>query len=458
VGQTAEREGRVVSEVASDGESNAVSSAGSIFSRRLTWWLLAVGYVAIASVFSAIQPLGRTPDEISHMEYVRFLAEQHRLPVWEAKGGGEGGYESQHPPAYYALMGGVYSASGGLEERWRWHALRWVTIGLGCGLFAACGRLFRRVWSREPGLAWAATATTMLMPLTILYTGYINPDGAAQVCCAVVLLLGVETALGRPRLGRALWLGGAVGLACLTKLSAAPALLVVVLAYRLQWRRHRSAEVLRGGAVTLGVWIAICGWWYVRNALLYGTPFIHTTAPFGSALENALRGPQGFGFFAWLALRETYLSSWLQRGWLPAGWPEVVGYGLIIVATLAAVAGLLWRARRSGQEAEPVAPLDVALHLGGWLLLGVVAGHQLAYWLADVEFNAGGRYVLVAMPVIALGIVAGTSALLRGRRLGVALAVWVIGTVAMNAASVYNILTVLNPRYAPGWHIFHFPP
>ncbi|MFQ5808732.1 MAG: hypothetical protein ACE5JM_03845, partial [Armatimonadota bacterium] len=28
----------------------------------------------------------------------------------------------------------------------------------------------------------------------------------------------------------------------------------------------------------------------------------------------------------------------------------------------------------------------------------------------------------------------------------------------MNVVSAWNILTVLNPRYAPGWEVFHFPP
>lgn len=38
------------------------------------------------------------------MQYVQCLAEHHRLPFFEPKGGGQGGYEAQHPPLYYALM------------------------------------------------------------------------------------------------------------------------------------------------------------------------------------------------------------------------------------------------------------------------------------------------------------------------------------------------------------------
>ncbi len=440
-------------------QSDVEHTAGDgVFSRRISWWLLAAAYVAITLVFSVIQPLGRTPDESPHMRYVAFIAENHRLPEWEPQGGGEAGYEGQHPPFYYGLMAVIYTMSGALEERWRWHVVRWATIGLGCALFAVCSRLFRRVLPEQPGLAWTATATTMLMPLTVLYTGYANPDMLTQLCCAVALWLAVETALAPPHIGRAVLLGLAVGLGCLTKVSAAPAVLVALLAYRLQWQGSRSLAPIKSGALTLGVAAACCGWWYVRNAVSYGSPFIHSTGVYLSAFVTGAAVPEGFRPYVWLTVRETYLSTWIQRGWLPAGWPEIVLYGLTGLATLAALAGLLWRTHSRWAASEERSDLDVAIHLGGWLLLGVAAGHQWAYWFVDVSFNAGGRYILVAMPMVALAIVTGASTLLRGRWLAIALAVWLIGLLTMNAASAYNILTVLNPRYAPGWDFFHFPP
>jgi tellurite resistance protein TehA-like permease len=73
-----------------------------------------------------------------------------------------------------------------------------------------------------------------------------------------------------------------------------------------------------------------------------------------------------------------------------------------------------------------------------------------------VEFNAGGRYMLVGMFAIALLLVAGTSFAAWQRR--ILWPVWLVGIVLMNLLSAWNIDTVLNPRYAPNWQTFHFPP
>jgi hypothetical protein len=55
------------------------------------WIGLFVLVMSLVMLFSIIQPLGRTPDEIAHMQYVSFLTENHRLPTFAPIGGGEGG-------------------------------------------------------------------------------------------------------------------------------------------------------------------------------------------------------------------------------------------------------------------------------------------------------------------------------------------------------------------------------
>jgi hypothetical protein len=84
------------------------------------------------------------------------------------------------------------------------------------------------------------------------------------------------------------------------------------------------------------------------------------------------------------------------------------------------------------------------------------AGQQMAYWNVDVEFNAGGRYMLATLAAIALLLVVGLSRLGRPGR--AALALWLAALPLMNVLSMWNLLAVLNPRYAPTWHVFRFPP
>lgn len=249
---------------------------------------------------------------------------------------------------------------------------------------------------------------------------------------------------------RAALLGLFAGLAVLSKLSGLPVVAIALLAHIRPRSDGKGYQVAWANlAVTLAVVAATCGWWFGRNIFLYGTPFIHTTGMMGSGLDAALRG--GFWQFGWLTWRETYLSSWVQRGWFPVGFWTGLLYGIIILLTVGAVAGLVKGKRETGSEAE-----RVALNYSGLLLLLLFLGQQWAYWTVDVEFNAGGRYILVGMMGLALLLVSGLRKLLGGISLPV-LWVWTVSLLVMNQVSIWCIWAVLNPRYAPNWEIFHFP-
>lgn len=447
---------------------------------RWAWSLLLAVYLLFAFIFSIIQPLGRTPDEAAHVTYAKFLAQNHRLPIFDVMGGGEAGYEAQHPPLYYAAMAVVYGLTGFLAENWRWHVMRWATILLlGLPMFVICRRFFTealgergRCATADPDedqggcvveegstLAFIGTASVMLMPLTLLYTGYINPDGAAMVFGTLTLWLAWRQRLGEPDWRQALILGAVAGLGALCKVSAAPALAVALLAhirprqgvgrgYRIAWSDLGLA---------LLAFAAVAGWWYARNWYLYRSPLVHTMGMLGTGLEAALR--YSFWHFAWLTWRETYLSTWVQRGWFYAGIWNTLLYGIIIAMTAMAIIGLIRNKRlatRGGGEDATSVPLRTALNFSGLLLALVFVGHQWAYWTVDVEFNAGGRYILIAMMGLVLLLVTGVKCL-TGRFSLPVLWGWVGSLVVMNLVSMLNIWYVLNPRFAPGWQIFNFP-
>ena len=437
----------------------AAEPASTDGSGRIALIALVSLFLALLLLFSIIQPLGRTPDEAAHMQYVQFLAEHRRLPIFAPVGGGEGGYEAQHPPLYYAVAAAVHAATGGLEDRWRWHVLRWWTALLvGGGAFWVCLAFFRRLWPDAPRVAFLGTAATILMPLTILYACYINPDGLAFLLVTVAFYLSLLTITEEPSTARAALLGLCIGAAALTKLSAGVAVVPAIGAWVILARRGRLRGRSGDAALSLGIAFAVGGWWYIRNLIYYGTPFIHTAAPYGSALDNAFASGR-FGFFAWLAARETYLSTWIQRGWLPAGPAEWAFYGFITLLLLGAVIG--WGVRR-GDDTDSDDGLSERRRQGAVLsvltLVAVVLGQQAAFWLSDVEFNAGGRYALIAMAGIIHVTMGGWSRLVNRRALVILFACLGVALVVASLLSAWQILYVLNPRYAPGWQLFHFPP
>jgi hypothetical protein len=148
-----------------------MSTAERLCLPRRPWLLLLAIYLLLAVTYSVVQPLGRTPDETAHMQYVAFLAQQHRLPIWSPQGGGEAGYESQHPPLYYGVMALAYAATTGMPENWRWHAMRWVTILLiGVPMFLISRRFFTLLWGEGSWHPFIAVPSVRLMPMTLLDT------------------------------------------------------------------------------------------------------------------------------------------------------------------------------------------------------------------------------------------------------------------------------------------------
>jgi 4-amino-4-deoxy-L-arabinose transferase-like glycosyltransferase len=435
----------------------------------LLWLGLFAVYAFFAVGFSIIQPLGRTPDEAAHVQYAKFLSDNSRLPLWQAEGGGEAGYEAQHPPLYYSLMAVVYRATAFMEARWRWQTLRWATIlFIGVPLFFVCHRFFMELFASQSS-AFAATATVVLMPLTLLYTGYVNPDGMTALWVTIALYLSWKAATqasdSKPDLKVSVLLGAVCGLALLTKLSGFPALMIAL------WAQLRAApqsgeatfaspsRLLRC-VVTLTSCLLVCGWWYIRSAMLYGSPFIHTEGKLGTGLKLAER--TNLFHAAWFTWRETFLSTWAQRGWFLAGAWEYFLYAALC-ALLLTSAYELWRFRSpSGNESRDrivadEARLRVALLLSAVLIVLIFLGQQWAFWTQDVEFNAGGRYMLSALAGIAILAIAGWSSYApKVKR--VLLGTWLGVLILMNLVSAWNIDTVLNPTYAPNWQYFHFPP
>src|SRR5690348_152548 len=89
---------------------------------KLASLLLVITYLMLGFIYCVIQPPTAPPDETANMQYVQFLLKEQRLPRWAEIGGGEGGYEAQHPPLSYLLEAIPYTAAAGSGESYRWLA------------------------------------------------------------------------------------------------------------------------------------------------------------------------------------------------------------------------------------------------------------------------------------------------------------------------------------------------
>ena len=228
-------------------------------------------------------PRPTPPDEGAHLGYIASLVQQARLPVFRSQ---NDNYESHQPPLYYisclpayliarAVFPGATAdlARPGIVVLRLWSVLLsaisiWVAWLLGRRFFGAHGLL--------------ALAPALLLALwpgrTMIVSAVTNDALADSLClltfylCIVVLAEGVT-----PR--RVLLIGVAWALALMTKstsLALGPVVVLALVMRAVSDERDDQAAALKQAMRWLALVavpvVALAGWWFVRNQVLYGDP------------------------------------------------------------------------------------------------------------------------------------------------------------------------------------------
>ena len=285
--------------------------------KRRGIWILVTVYIALAGTYSVVTPVMEASDEVWHYPMVHYIAEHWSLPIQEPGVQTPWRQEGSQPPLYYAL-GALLTAgidtsdladvrrinphadsgivrpdgNGNLivhtaGERFPWqgtalaiHLVRLMSVAMGAGTVYLTYRLVQALWEERTWLALAAASITAFNPMFCFISGSVNNDNLAMLLgsAGIWLLVRLVRQHGstRPAARRAWWrdivvLGIVLGLGLLTKPSTGGLLLLTALAISYVALRRRSWwHWLSGGMVTAGLVLLIAGWWFVRNALLYG--------------------------------------------------------------------------------------------------------------------------------------------------------------------------------------------
>jgi 4-amino-4-deoxy-L-arabinose transferase-like glycosyltransferase len=433
--------------------------------------LLAV-YLVLGTLFALRTPLWQAPDEPAHYNYVRQLVEG-ALPVM-APGDWDQAYLSQvvgsrfdpvynvfiltyedwQPPLYYLLQVPAYRLSGGTLP-----AMRLVSVLLGAGVVLLAYLVARRVFRGRVWLGLAAAVFVAFLPQHLAILGSVNNDALAELLIAATLFVLVIPWPDEPPPGHALSLGLLIGAAFLTKGTAyllAPVAGIFILArYWTRWRlMARALLLVFVPALLLG------GLWWARNTLVYDSldPLAreaHDAVVVGQPRTAEWLAEFGLTGTVGRFLTTTFNSFWGQFGWMAAPLPRWM-YGLLLVLTLAAEAGLIVllteRVRhRNREEADPAETAQTNLWilvLSSTLLLTV--GLHIVYNLTFVQHQ--GRYLFPALIPIAVGYVAGLGFWFQPLITRQSWARWLLPlglAIILLAISFYALWRIL-PGLAPG--------
>ncbi len=437
-------------------------------------------FVLLGVVYNWTTPIFETPDETSHYLYVEYLADGKGLPplVYAEDDVGQG--EMHQPPLYYAvgslLVRGIdrgataeafarnpyarlgFPDAGGnvnavmhsdAERTLRGvplavHLLRLFSTLLSAGTVFLTYRVAREIVPHRPWITVGAAALIAFNPQFVFISAAVSNDALAALCATAGLYGALRVCNGHARrISTPVLLGVLVGLAMLSKVSAAAVALLVPLGYLFAYlqepaqRRAIGRDVVRPTLIAAVVALAVGGWWYYRNATQYGDPLamgaMHT-------IFGIYDQPLSLGKTARI-MAESLISYYGVFGWMnlladEAYYVFVRGVTIIGLVGLA-LAGIwhVWR-RRPG-EGRTWAAIIAAV----WLLIMLGSYAQFTRTITGPQ----GRLLFPASAAIALFLAIGIAAWLP-RRYNALLAGGVAGCFLL--ASAVMPVRFIAPAYA----------
>jgi 4-amino-4-deoxy-L-arabinose transferase-like glycosyltransferase len=456
-------------------------------------WAVTATYLVVLLAYSVLLPTYRGPDEPHHVDLIRLVSQELTYPDWDARrvdpaiteswaivrfGDGsrhltrdeapprlarpsldELGHTReashvnqlpQHPPLYYALVGGgtralesiVPGSPLGSFEREVWV---YRVAGI---LMLVPLPLVIWVTARRLDLPAPVATAAMLLPLAVPQVTYmgavVNNDSLLLLLAWLHMPLIIRIADGdlRPRV--ALLTGILTGLALLTKGNALVLPILGFAAIGIGWRRlrtsHGHGEQALGASAIYGLTsMALGGWWWVRNVVLFGQ-----LAP--STEYDRLGVAEGFtpdiGEFLHAWAYRTNMRFWGDFGW--RGFALPLPWIVVAVATIVALGVLLLAFLRRPFGVDLTTR---ALLLAPWMLFAAFAAINAwrLYSRSGETPLLQGRYWFGGMVGIALLIALGAG-IAMGRRFR-ALPVLAMGAVA--AMQIIAVLTILGFYWGP---------
>lgn len=371
--------------------------------------LLNAVYVIAGISWIILIPYNNAPDENTHFHYsVEFIIQHHRLPVWgvdDLERFRHALSSYNHMPALnyvlYAIGGALANKLFGLEI---YMGARLVSLGWGL-VFINFLFLAARELCASNKNALIVSAAAALIPQVFFSFCYVNGD-AHSLAIAAILGYALMRLLRTQTNPDIIFAGAAIGLLFAAKYNyylyfpcIAVFLLLAIMRRKISWRTFGKLAV-----ATAILSLLVSGFWFIRNAILYGTPlptlisedFIKSIGMTRDAYP--INRGINMASLTWLVqngfMETTFNSFFAVFGYMNVGFHRTIYILLQFIVPLIAFLFIL----------DLVMTRDrIAWIMLGWLFL--MAGALMAlhvYACLTYDYQPQGRYQFVILVPVAL--------------------------------------------------------
>jgi tetratricopeptide (TPR) repeat protein len=215
-------------------------------------------------------PFHRGFDSKEHLNYINYIQQHRALPLPTE------GWEMYQPPLYYLIAAASLSLCHlSVDDQMSISVLRWLGALFGIAQFVLVFfslRLLLPIRAALIGLLLAA-----FLPMHLYMAHYVTNENLAATLTTAVLYLCLRLLKDdAPHASQFLWLGLALGAAMLAKATGVLLLPIVIaaIAGKLGVAQTPIVVSLRNLGLLLAVCCAVCGWYYARVWLKFGTPLV----------------------------------------------------------------------------------------------------------------------------------------------------------------------------------------
>ncbi len=362
-------------------------------------WIVLGGWLVLSANNMWKLPLGLGFDQAGHFDYIEYIARTWHVPLASE------GWQMSQAPLYYFISALLFRViEGVLPDESLVCLLRIVPILCGAAQVELCYRTARRVFPARGDVQTLATVLGGLMPMNLYRSQYVSNEPLAGLLIGCVVLLAIALLQQREqfRLRQCVAIGLVLGLALLAKVTAL--LIMFPVAFAIIYAgcagegsaRRVAARTIKALSIVFGLAGLIAGWYYFRNYIEFGRPFMggweavrgiewwqdpgyrtpNQLLAFGDALIHPIfSGVYSFwdgiystlwmdGFISGMADLET-MPHWNYGFVLPGMWFAL----LPTLAILIGLAATLSRPVKSSSSGLILAALCVGIYFAALLLL-----------------------------------------------------------------------------------------